>query len=59
MVDNEVSLNTDALIALNQFMDGYYSVNNSEDIRIIDAYRNSLTDVTEIITGLSFNIGIV
>ncbi|NLK71054.1 MAG: M15 family metallopeptidase [Clostridiales bacterium] len=59
VVDNEVSLNTDALIALNQFMDGYYSVNNSEDIRIIDAYRNSLTDVTsEIITGLSFNIGI-
>lgn len=59
VVDNEISLNPEALIALNHFMDDYYAVNGSEDIRVIDSYRRSLTDISsEIITGLSFNIGI-
>ena len=59
VVDNEVALNPEALTSLNSFMDGYYGAKGSEDIRVIDSYRNGLTDTkSEMITGLSFNIGI-
>lgn len=59
-VDDTISLNPDALSALDSMMDDYYNANQSEDIRILDAYRssNSSDTTSELSTGLSFNIGL-